>query len=127
MRLFFALFGGLVQFLVIGKRMRIGADDVCVNQGRAAALAYVFDGFFADSIALERISAVELGNMQARKIADQFRDIATSGLYFNGYRNGVAVVFDEIEQRQFLGAGSVERFPELAFTGGTVACGDVDD
>ncbi len=47
-RLFFALLGGLVEFFVVGKRMRVGANNVRVKQRGAAALADVVDGFFTE-------------------------------------------------------------------------------
>ena len=59
MRFLFALFGGFVELFVVGKRMRIGANDVRVKQCGAAALANVVDGFFGCGVAFERVGAVE--------------------------------------------------------------------
>ena len=57
----------------------------------------------------------------------QPRDVAAGGLHFDRHRDRVAVVFDEEEDRQLLGAGDVQRFPELAFARGAFAERDVDD
>ena len=127
MSFFFALFGDLVELFVVGKRMRIRTRDVRVNQRGAAALAAVFDGFLADGVAFQRIGAVAFRDVQAGKAAHELRNAAAGGLHFHGNGDGVAVVFDQIEERQFFGAGGVERFPEFAFAGGAVAAGNVDD
>ena len=89
--------------------------------------AAVLDGFLADGVAFERIGAVAFGDVQAGETADEARDAAAGGLNFDRDGDGVAVVFDQIKQRKFFGAGGVERFPEFAFAGRAVAGGDVDD
>jgi hypothetical protein len=65
--------------------------------------------------------------VQVGKVSNEFRNAAAGGLDFDGNGDGVTVVFDEIEERKFLGAGSIERFPEFAFAGGAVAGGDVNN
>jgi hypothetical protein len=37
--------------------------------------------------------------------------------------DGVAVVFDQKQNRQAIQAGGIQRFPELAFAGGAIAAG----
>src|SRR5260370_39510807 len=68
-RLFFALLGGLVEFFVVGKRMRVGANNVRVKQRGAAALADVVGGLFTGGVALRQGRSIDFGNMQARKVA----------------------------------------------------------
>ena len=65
--------------------------------------------------------------MQRRETARQARNAAARGLHFHGNRDGVTVVFDQVEQRKLFGARGVERFPKFAFAGGAVATGNVDD
>ena len=65
--------------------------------------------------------------MQTRETFRESRNAAASGLNFHGNGDGVAVVFDEIEERQLFGACDVEGFPEFAFAGGTVAGRDIDN
>src|SRR6266853_412965 len=59
-RLFLALLSGLVKLFVVGKRMRIRASDVRVNQRGAAALAAILYRFLADGIAFDGIGAIAL-------------------------------------------------------------------
>src|SRR5208283_3888447 len=62
-----------------------------------------------------------------RETLDEPRNAAPGGLNFHGNGNGVAVVFDEVEERKLFGAGDVEGFPEFAFAGGAVSRRDVDN
>src|SRR5579859_1151657 len=71
-RLGFALFGGLVKFLVVGKRMGIRARDVRMNESGPATLAAVLNGGLADRIAFERIRAIAFRNVQAGEAAGEF-------------------------------------------------------
>ena len=66
-RLFLALFGGLVQFFVVGKRMRIRASDMSMNQRGPAALAAILHRFLAYGIAFDRISPVAFRHVQPGK------------------------------------------------------------
>ncbi len=108
MRFFFALLGGLIELLVVGERVRVGANYVSMNERRPAALANVVNSFLTRCVAFYRVGAIDFGHVQPWKIAHQFRDAAAGGLHFDGDGNCVAVVFDEIKQRQFFGAGGVE-------------------
>src|SRR6266481_4136916 len=123
----FAFFSGLVELFVVGERVRVGASNVCVDQGGAAAFADVTNGFLADGVAFEGVGAIAFGDVQVGEVSHEFRNATAGGLDFDGNGDGVTVVFDEIEERKFLGAGGVKRFPEFAFAGCAVAGGDVDD
>src|SRR5258708_7770683 len=127
MRLFLAVLGGLIGVLVVGERVRVGANYVSMNERRPAALANVVNSFLTRCVAFYRVGAIDFGHVQPWKIAHEFRDAAAGGLHFDGDGNCVAVVFDEIKQRQFFGAGGVERFPEFAFAGRAVAGGNVNN
>ena len=48
-------------------------------------------------------------------------------LHFDRNRDGVLVVFDQNSTGSLQVGGGVQRLPELAFAGGAVAAGDVDD
>src|SRR2546430_5659753 len=50
---------------------------------------------------------------QPGKPSHKFRDAPAGGLHFNRHGDGVAIVFHQIQQREFLGAGDVQGFPEL--------------
>ena len=65
--------------------------------------------------------------LQIGKSGDQLRNVAAGGLLLDRHGDRVAVVFDQIDDRQALQAGDVERFPELAFAGGAFAGGDQRD
>ncbi len=126
-RFVFALFGSFVKFFVVGKRMGIGARYVRVNESGSATLAAILNGGLADGVAFERVGAVAFGDVQARETAREFGDAAAGGLHLDGNGNGVAVVFNQVKQRKLFGAGGVQRFPEFAFAGGTIACGDINN
>src|ERR1700730_17050154 len=98
-----------------------------VDQRRPAALAAIRNRLLADGIALKRIGAVAFGNMQIRKAAREFRNAAAGGLYLDGDGNGIAVVFDEIQERELFAARDVEGLPELALARCSIATGHVDD
>src|SRR5689334_1741329 len=63
--------------------------------------------------------------MEVRKSGYQARNVPTSGLNFHGNRNGVLVVLDHEDDRQFSIGGSVHRLPEFTFAGGAIAERDV--
>ena len=99
MRFVFALFGSFVKFLVVGKRMGIGARYVRVNESGSATVAAILNGGLADGVAFERIGAIAFGDVQARETAREFGDAAAGGLHLDRNGNGVAVVFDQVKQK----------------------------
>src|SRR5260370_12083863 len=96
MRFFFALLGGFVELFVVGEGVRIGTNDVRVDQRGAAALANIVDGFCADGVAFEGVGAVALGNVQEGKATNLFGNVAAGGLHFRGGGNSVADVFAQL-------------------------------
>jgi len=88
-----------------------------VDERRAAALAAILHRLFAGGIAFERIRAVNFRNVQSRKTTDEFGNASAGGLYFNRNRNGIAVIFDEVEERKLFGASDVQGLPEFALAG----------
>src|SRR5208282_6230792 len=109
------------------KRVGIGTSDVCMNESRAAPLAAVLNGGFADCIALKGICAIALRDVEAWETPREFRDAAARSLHLDGNRNGVAVVFNQVEEGKFTSARGVQGLPEFAFTGSAIARGDVND
>src|SRR6266849_8490786 len=107
--------------------MRIRPRDVRVDQRGAQALAAVVGGAFASRITLERLRAVALLNMQPGKTSDQFRDASARGLHFHGNGNGIAVVFDQIQERKFLAASRVQGLPEFSLARRAVSAGNIYD
>src|SRR6202521_2089480 len=107
--------------------MGIRARHMRVDERRAATLAAILHRVLADGIAFERVGAVAFRNMQIRKAANKFRNAAAGSLHFDGYGNGITIVFDEIQKRQLLGTSNVEGLPEFAFTRRSVSTGDVDN
>src|SRR5882724_2027333 len=96
-----------------------------VDERWAAALAAILHRLFACGIAFERIRAVHFCNVQSRKTTNEFGNASASSLYFHRNRDGIAVIFDEIEERKLLGASDVQGFPEFALAGGAVTTRDV--
>src|SRR5271165_107587 len=107
--------------------MRIGACDLRVNEGGSASFAAVLNGGFADCVAFERVRAIALGDVQSRESTREFGDTAAGGLDFDRNGNGVAVVFNQVKQRELFGTGGVQRFPKFAFAGSAIARGDIND
>src|ERR1700676_3236382 len=107
--------------------MGVRADYVGVDERGAAALTAILHGVLAGRVTFQRVGAVALGNMQAWKASRQLGNAAAGRLYLDGNRDGVTVVFDEVEQRELFRTGDIERFPELPFAGGAVAGRDVND
>ena len=106
--------------------MRIRSGDVRVNQRGAFAFAAVRGGTLQSRVAGERVGAVTFFDQQVGIVANQFRDAATGGLHFHWNGNGVAVVFNEVENRELLVAGGIQRFVEFALAGGAFAARNID-
>ena len=116
-----ALGFGFVEALVIRKRMRIGSGDHGMHQRRTLSGARMRHRFSHGLIRRHEIGAVHFHPLQIRKTRHQSRDVSARRLLFHRHRDGVAIVLDQIHQRQILQAGSVQRFPKLALTGGAFA------
>ena len=121
MRLFLAFIRDFVKFLVVGKGMRIRPRHVRMNKCGSLAFAHIFDRFFANAVAFNRIRSIAFRDMQTGKSRHQLRNASARGLHFNRHGNRVAVVFDQIQNRQFLCARDVQRFPKFSFARRAVA------
>jgi hypothetical protein len=115
------LLGGLIEFFVVGKRVGIWPNHMGMDESGTAALAAILDCFLAYRVAFQRVGAVTLGDMQIRETAGQTGDAAARGLDLDRDGDGVAVIFDQIQEWQFLGASGVERLPEFALAGSAVS------
>ncbi len=107
--------------------MGVGADYVSVNESRAVAGAAMLDRCLERGVAGQRIGAVHFRKMKVGKSLHQLADVAARGADLNGNGNGVLVVFDHKEHGQLQVRSGVQRLPEFALAGSTVATGDVDD
>src|SRR5215831_21332453 len=107
--------------------MGVWPDDVRVNEGGAAALAAVGYGLPNHLIACQGIAAVNLLYIQSGKAGNQFRNAATRGLDFDRHRNGVPVIFNQVQNRQLEIASCVQRLKKLSLAGSTLAGRDVNN
>ncbi len=107
--------------------MRIRPNHARVHHRGALPRAHVGDGFAHHAQAGEEIRAVDRRDVQAGERRQQARHVPAGSLDLDRDRNRIAVVFDEIEERQPPGAGGVERLPELALAGRALAERCVDD
>ena len=73
------------------------------------------------------IAPVDLADEQVGERADELRDAAPRGLHLHRDRDRVAVVLDDVDDRDLAVAGGVEALPELALGRGPVAGRAVDD
>ena len=111
------------------------ATDTKLN--RQVALKILPEAFAADPDRLARFQreAQVLASLNHPNIAqihgiEESDDVRALVLELvEGYRNRdrVPVIFDQIDDRQAVGAGSVQRLPELAFATRTLAEGRVHD
>ena len=121
-RLFGCALGlGLIETLVVGKRMRIRPRHGGMHQRRPLAGARMRHRFGQRLIRRHEIRAVHFHALQIREARDQARDVSARRLPLHRHRNGVAVVLDQKHQRQVFQARRVHRFPELALAGGALA------
>ena len=75
----------------------------------------------------ERVGAVDFSEIEIGEASDQRRDVAAGGIDLDRNGDGVAVVFDDEEDGELEIGGGADGFPELAFAGGAIAEGNVDD
>src|SRR5262245_49596788 len=107
--------------------MRVRPDDMGMHQSRPAPLTAIRCRLANHLIAGHRIAAVDFLYVEARKSRDKLGNAAARGLDLDRYRNGVAVVFYQVEDRQLQVASSVQRLKELAFARRALACRNVDN
>ena len=119
--------GVLYSFSSSESECEYGTDDGGVDEHRPLALAHVRDRLAHRAVAGEVVGAVAAEHAQVREVLDDARDVAARRLHFDRDRDRVAVVLDEVQDRQLPGARRVERLPELAFAGRAVADRDVGD
>ena len=125
-RFFLALLRRLVQDLVVRERVRVGPDDVRMDERRPRALAAVFGRPHEHFIGGDRVTAVHFLDEQIGEIADELRHRAARRLHLDRHRDRVFVVLDEEQHRQLEIGRGVERLPEFALARRAVADRDVD-
>jgi len=102
-------------------------DHVRVDQRRSVPFAAVSRGGAHGAVRGEEVQAIHFLAKQSGETGHKLGHIAASGLNLHGYRDRIAVVFHQEEQRQPLQAGDVEGLPKLALAGGAFARGDQRD
>ena len=122
-----ALVRRLVQLLVVRERVRVRADDLRVHERRPLARARVVHGRRHRLVAGEEVGAVDALDEEARERRDELRDVAAGRLHFHGNGDRVAVVLDQVDDRELERAGGVQRLPELPFARGAFADRNVGD
>src|SRR5262245_11862283 len=95
-----------------------------MDQRRPFARTHVCDGLAHRLVARDVIGAVAAVDLKSREMLDDARQVAAWRLHFNRSGDRVAVVFDEVENREYARARGVERYPELALAGRSLADGD---
>src|SRR4029078_9117839 len=101
--------------------MRVRTNDVRMDERRTFALAGVGYRPLHRLVAGEQIAAVHFLDVQVGEECAELADAAAGWFHLDGYRDGVAVVLDEVNDRQLEIAGVVERPPELAFARRAIA------
>src|SRR5262245_3813125 len=98
-----------------------------MDQRRTFTRTHVRDGSAHGLVTRQVIGAVAPVDLKSREMLDDAREVTAWRLHFNRCGDRVAVVFDEVEHREYPRARGVERFPELAFAGRSLADGDEGD
>ena len=115
----------LVEPLVVRQRVRVRPDHLGMHERGLALAPHPRHGVADHAVAVDEVGAIAAEDFEVRERLDQLRDIAAGGLHFDRHRNGVAVVFDQVEHRHVARAGRVQRFPEFAFTRRALADRDI--
>ena len=130
LRLGGALFERFVEVVVVGEGMGIGADDLGAHEGRALALPDVADRLLHGHITGQRITTVQIVDHQqpmGLPTLQQGGYIGPGVLHRSRCGDGVAVVLDEEEHRQFEVHRAVDGLPEFPFgTGAFPGSGQYD-
>jgi hypothetical protein len=92
-----------------------------VYEHRALAAAHVVGRLLHHRVAREQIAPVDFENQQIGESGHELRDAAAGGVDLDRDGDRVAVVLDQIDDRELEIARRVERLPELAFTRRAVA------
>ena len=107
--------------------MRVGPDHVRVDQRGALAGAAMFGGASERGITFQGLGAVTFLDVQVRIIPHQLGNAAAGSLHFHRDGNRVAVVFDQVENREAFVARGIQRFVKFALAGGAIAGGNVNN
>ena len=117
----------LVVPVLVRQRVGLQPDHAGVDERRPLARADVVERLLERAIGLLVVAAVALEDFQIGEAAGERRDRAARSLVFHRYRDGVAVVLDQEQDRQPAERGAVQRLPELALAGGAVAAAHQHD
>src|SRR5450759_3997577 len=107
--------------------MLVVADYVRMDERGSLPLPAVLRRVSQRVVRLEEVASVDLGDEEVRKTADELRDRSARRRDFDGNRDRVTVVFDQVEHRELQVAGGVERFPEFPFGDLSVSARDVNE
>ncbi len=116
-----ALGRGAVEPVIVRERVGVGPHAVAVNKGRSEAGAAVRYRGLEGAQAGFGIGAIHLGKVEVGEVGHQPGDVSAGRVHLDRSADGVAVVFHAEDDGQLLVGGGVERLPELALRGGTLA------
>ena len=98
-----------------------------MHEGWPVTFSAILRGAPKCTVTGRRIGAVDFLEMKIRESRNQTRNAASGGLHFHRHRNRVAVILHAENYGQLVQRSGIHRFPELTFTGGAVAQGNVGD
>jgi len=110
-----------IEPFIIGERMGVGSNNLCMNEGRTITCATIGRSPLHYSERFKSVGAVAALQIKIRKVFDQTGNIAARSLHFDRHADRVAVIFKQEKHRQLEIAGGVERFPKLAFAGRSIS------
>ena len=118
---------GPVELLVVGERVRVGANDVRMDEGRPLPVARVGERVLQRIVRGQKVAAVGLGDEEAGIRTHELRDGAAGRVHLDGHRDRIAVVLHDEDDGELQRARRVQRLPELAFRGGALSDRDDDN
>ena len=112
---------GTVVLIVVGKGMRVEPHAMAVHQRRPASGAAVRRRLLKGPQANHGIVAVHFGEVEVGKVLDQPRNVSSRRVHLDGNADGIAVVFHAEDHRQLLIGSGIDRLPEFALRGRSLA------
>src|SRR5689334_24456119 len=106
--------------------MTVRPNDVRMHQRGSLPSTCVLRCLGQDLIGGNHVAAIHLLNEQPGESGQEFGDRSPRGIYFHRHRDGIPIVFHQKDDWKLEIGSGVERFPELALTGGTVSGGAKD-
>jgi hypothetical protein len=89
-----SLLSGAIGTLVIGETMAVGPHNMSMDEGGAVSISHIRDDILQQRIAFDRITTIDLVDIETRKTQHQFRDGTSRCVDLDRDADGISVVLD---------------------------------